>query len=119
MKTEKKCPICKKTFNAKRINQVYCNENDYACRIFKNNEKARLLKQMQGETPKIIKKNWEVMDKLLTEKREVIVSREFLKGAGVDLSYFTSYKKVDGIGVYMTNNICMNNMDNTNYKLYR
>jgi len=119
MKKEKKCPICGKVFIPKRTNQIFCNENNFACRTYNNNEKARKLKEAQGFAPKIIEKNWKVYNTLLKEKNEASFSLDFLKGAGANIYYFTQYKKVDGRGVYMTNNICMENIDNDNFKLYR
>jgi hypothetical protein len=115
----KTCPICQKSFIAKRKNQIYCDRNNHECRTSFNNEKARKLRLAQGNTPKIITENWKLFMEMLVDKKEVVCSRDFLKGRGVNLDYFTQYKKEGEKGVYYTFNVKLENMDNNCLKIYR
>ena len=116
---EKICPVCKKTFFAKRINQIYCNTNNFYCRNFSNNEKARIFKEAQGDAPKIINANWKILNSLLKDNKEAVFSSEFLKGKGLNLAYFTQFKRNGDKNIYCINNIKIELTDNQNFKIYK
>ena len=85
----KKCPICGAAFNPNRPNQVYCNINGTKCRNYANNKKATDFRKTIDPVRSILEKNRKNLAILMKNKREATFSKEFLKGAGVDLRYFT------------------------------
>jgi hypothetical protein len=120
MRVQKKiCPVCLKEFEAKRVNQVYCDQDNHSCRNFYNNEKARRLKKAQGEVPKKLALSWRQLDAILGKEKETIRHIEYLKGRGIDLSYFSQYTRQNDKGVYHIFNIKLQNLDNINYKIFR
>lgn len=120
MRVQKKiCPVCLKEFDAKRLNQIYCNANNHYCRNYYNNEKARKLKKAQGEAPKKLAMSWRHLNEILGNEKEVTRHIEYLKGRGIDLSYFSQYTKQNDKGIYHIFNIKIVNLDNINFKIFR
>lgn len=91
----KVCPVCNKKFTANRISQTYCNIDNFSCRTFFNNEKARLKRKAMSNVVKILDKNRSVVQKTLGDNLTITKSKEWLYGAGLDFNFITHSMKIE------------------------
>ena len=100
MENTKTCPITGLTFTARRSNQKFSSakaRNDYY------NGLAKEVRQMKAGLDKALEKNRRVILETLGKEAEVVKTRDYLLGAGLNFSTMTNTKKLNDsviIGIY-------------------
>jgi hypothetical protein len=104
-------------FKTTRIDQYFANRQN---QIRYNNFKARLKRQAMRSVNSPLNKNREILLVLLGSKKEIILSRDFLKGAGYNLNYFSHSVKLENkehaAGVY---EFCIQKINETTFKIWK
>lgn len=95
--TPRICPICDRQFVPGRVNQIYCKIGGNKCRNYANNKKATAFRKEIDPVKTILEKNRKALIRLLNGKKEVVFSKDYLAGAGIDIRYFTHNVKKDGV----------------------
>lgn len=84
------CPYSGVEFVPKRTNQIFLNSE---CRIAYNNRKHNEKRKHLAFINRPLLQNNNILIQILGEKKEVIVHKEFLRGAGFSFSVFTNFQK--------------------------
>ena len=95
-----KDPLTQEEFVKRRSNQKFATSNN---RIRFNNQKARQKRIMKGFVDKILDQNRKVLSRIIGDKTEIIVSKDFLLGAGFSFNYYSFIKEISGVpysGIY-------------------
>ena len=79
-------PLTGKPFTKKRVTQRFSNRRN---QVRYNNMKATERRRILSRHLNILYRNREILLRLLGDKTERIVTRDFLVGAGYNLTYFT------------------------------
>jgi hypothetical protein len=79
-------PLTGETFVKKRNNQVFANSKN---QIRYNNLKAREKRQAKAQSDRILDKNRKVLKITLVTEKEIVKSKDYLEGAGLDFGYNT------------------------------
>lgn len=90
---KKECPCCGETFQTTRIDKIY--KNSLHQRSYNNNKQANKRKLLD-QLNKPINATYKIFKELLGNKISISISKQFLKGKGADLKYFTHVKNIDG-----------------------
>jgi len=80
------CPYSGIEFIPKRSNQIFANSG---CRIAYHNNRNNDKRKELAKLFKPIEKQYEILLKLLSGRKEVKVHKEYLRGAGFNFSLFT------------------------------
>jgi hypothetical protein len=113
----KKDPFTGEEFFPKRTNQVYANRANQTAH---NNRRARESREENKVMRKALDKNLKVLKRILGEKKEVIVSEDFLRGAEFDLKLFTQYSRSpDDLSVFHNFNHSITRLKDKNYKILK
>jgi hypothetical protein len=95
-----KDPLTKEEFIRQRSNQKFASSQN---RIRFNNLKARQKRLMKGFVDRILDQNRTILSRIIGDKPEIIVSRDYLLGAGFHFAFYSYNKEVDGVtysGIY-------------------
>jgi hypothetical protein len=79
-------PLTGEIFIKKRNNQIFANPEN---QIMYNNLKAREKRNTKAKADRILDKNREVLKRTLGPKEEIIKSKDYLDGAGLNFGYNT------------------------------
>lgn len=110
-------PLTKQEFETNKSNKFFI---DKETQIMYNNKVAKERRQIKAETNKALNKNWRTFLKILGNNSEIIKSKEFLLGAGIDFRYYTPtmyYNSNPDIMVYVVYDVCFYQVDKNNYKI--
>ena len=110
-------PLTKKEFTPNRSNQKFeTRENQ----IRYNNIKAAKVRKEKSEADKPLHRNRIILSNILGPNREVVVSEDFLRGAGFSFGYITHSVKIqNGTLVWCIYKMILQKLENKNYKIYR
>lgn len=86
-------PLTGETFIKKRNNQVFANRKN---QIKYNNLKAREKRNAKAEADRILDKSRQVLKQTLGSNQEIIKSKDYLDGAGLNFGFNTHSIKKDG-----------------------
>lgn len=95
-----KDPLTQEDFIRQRSNQKFASSKN---RIRFNNLKAREKRLMKGSIDRILDKNRTILSRILGDKLEISVSRDYLLGAGFSFNYYSFLKDVNAVtysGIY-------------------
>jgi hypothetical protein len=95
-----KDPLTQEEFVKRRSNQIFASSKN---RIRFNNQKARQKRLMKGPVDRILDQNRKVLSRIIGGKTEIIVSKDFLLGAGFSFNYYSFIKEINGVpysGIY-------------------
>jgi ribosomal protein S27AE len=81
------CPTCGKKFVSNHLNRQYCSPK---CKNFKNNNKARAIRQKTKDVTAMLQGNRYILSRF---QPNTLVSVEQLKSLGFSFSYHTHYQK--------------------------
>ena len=93
-------PLTNETFVKRRNNQKFANRQN---QIRFNNIKAQNKRDAKASVARILDNNRSILKRTLGDKKEIIVSRDFLLGAGFSFKYFSYQLQVNGVtfaGIY-------------------
>lgn len=79
METILKCKHCDEEFRPTRTNQVFCSAN---CRNTYHNKLAFVLREKTKSLTSKLNQNRKILKKLYEQEEDVLVSKDFLLGAG-------------------------------------
>ncbi len=88
----RKDPLTGEEFIPKRRNQKFASRKN---QIAYNNEKAYSIRMANEPTQRILNKNRKVLSQKLGDKKDVIVTEEFLRGADFDFGCYSNYVLID------------------------
>ena len=95
-----KDPLTQEEFTKQRSNQKFsCSKN----RIRFNNIKAKQKRMMKGSVDRILDHNRTILFRILGDKQEAIVSKDYLLGAGFSFNYYSFLKEENAVaysGIY-------------------
>lgn len=86
---QKTCRVRGESFQARKRNQLYCDQNNHQCRNWYNNEKARQTRLAMAKTENRLKSNRQILKLILETRKKQEVSHDYLLGAGFDFGIFT------------------------------
>jgi hypothetical protein len=87
-------------FIKQRNNQKFASSKN---RIRYNNLKARQKRVIKAPVDRILDQNRKVLSRIIGNKTEIIVSRDYLLGAGFSFNYYSFIKEVNAVtyfGIY-------------------
>lgn len=87
-----KDPLTQEIFRRKRTNQKFVRAEN---RIRYNNNKARKKRSAKAFIDRKLDHNRNILDRILGDRKEVTVSRDYLLGSGFSFDYFNYQKEVD------------------------
>ena len=90
---EKECLCCGEKFQTSRTDKIF--KNSLHQRSYNNNKQANKRKLLD-RLNKPINATYKIFKELLGNKISISISKQFLKGKGADLKYFTHVKNIDG-----------------------
>lgn len=93
-------PLTQEEFMKRRNNQKFASSEN---RIMYNNQKARRIRETKAPIQRMLDQNRNILCRILGDKNEVSVSRDYLLGAGLYFNYYSYVKEIDGvtyIGIY-------------------
>lgn len=90
---EKECLCCGEKFQTSRTDKIF--KNSLHQRSYNNNKQANKRKLLD-QLNKPINATYKIFKELLGNKISISISKQFLKGKGADLKYFTHVKNIDG-----------------------
>jgi hypothetical protein len=110
-------PFTSEWFIPKRRNQLYATrQNQIDC----NNLNAYSKREEQRITNKVLNKNYNILKRILGNKKEFTVTTDILRGAQFDLKHFTQYSRTqDNFSQYHVFNYCLIFLGNNNYKIIK
>jgi hypothetical protein len=88
----KECPCCLEKFETNRIDKIY--KNYLHQRKYNNEQQAKKRKQL-SQFFKPINATYKIYNELLVGKTSVKKSKEFLRGKGANLEFFSHVDKVN------------------------
>lgn len=94
----KECPCCGETFQTTRIDKIY--KNSLHQRSYNNNKQANKRKLLD-RLNKPINATYKIYKEMLGNKMSTRIPREFLKGKGANLRYFSHVTSIDGVPTNM------------------
>ncbi len=95
MEEQKQCPYDKSWFAPHRSNQIYASREN---QIAHKNERVRKEKELTKQKDNALKKNRRICEVLVdAEKKEVVVTKDYLSGSGFTFSVFNGSAKVEGV----------------------
>lgn len=92
--------LTQEEFIKQRSNQKFASSKN---RIRFNNLKARQKRLMKGSVDRILDQNRTILNRILGDKTEIIVSKDYLLGAGFHFAYYSFHQTIKGItysGIY-------------------
>lgn len=92
--------LTQEEFIKHRSNQKFASSRN---RIAYNNQKARKKRITKGPIDKLLDLNRTILSRIIGNKTEIIVSRDYLLGAGFNFSYYSYIREVTGVtysGIY-------------------
>jgi len=89
---EKECLCCGEKFQTSRTDKIF--KNSLHQRSYNNNKQANKRKLLD-QLNKPINATYKIFKELLGNKISISISKQFLKGKGADLKYFTHVKNID------------------------
>jgi len=92
--------LTQEEFIKQRSNQKFASSKN---RIRYNNLKARKKRITKGPIDRMLDQNRTILSRIIGNKTEIIVSRDYLLGAGFSFAYYSFNKEVDGVtysGIY-------------------
>ena len=95
-----KDPLTQEEFTKQRSNQKYSSPKN---RIRFNNIKAKQKRLMKGSVDRILDHNRTILFRILGDKQEAIVSKDYLLGAGFSFNYYSFLIEVNAVtysGIY-------------------
>lgn len=95
-----KDPLTQEEFLKQRSNQKFVSSRN---RIRFNNLKAKQKRLMKGTVDRKLDQNRTILSRIIGDKSEIIVSRDYLLGAGFHFSYYSFNHEIKGItyaGIY-------------------
>ena len=95
-----KDPLTQEEFVKQRSNQKFSSSKN---RIRFNNIKARQKRMIKGSVDRILDHNRTILLRILGDKQEAIVSKDYLLGAGFSFNYYSFLKGVNAVnytGIY-------------------
>lgn len=114
METVKKiCPQTKKVFFG-RSNQIYINRK--AQQDF-NNIKARKKRLIKSPTDRVLDHNRNVLIRILGKNSEIIVTKEFLRGAQFDFKHFSKSLRFGEFPCQVIYEYCVIHCEKDMYKI--
>lgn len=103
---KRECPCCGETFETNRIDKFYIADlhqrNHNNSRQYDKRKKLDLINKPLNATYNIYKE-------LLGNKLSTRISKEFLKGRGANLKYFSHVEKIDGLPTHVLFDIAIIN----------
>ena len=93
-------PLTNETFIKRRNNQKFATRRN---QIRFNNIKAQKKRDAKASVTRILDRNRSILKRTLGDKKEIVVSRDFLLGAGFSFNYFSFQVAVNGVtfaGIY-------------------
>lgn len=88
----KECPCCGETFQTTRVDKIYKNSLHH--RSYNNNKQANKRKLLD-RLNKPINATYKIYKDLLVGKITVTKSKEFLRGKGANLEFFSHVDKIN------------------------
>jgi hypothetical protein len=92
-----KDPLTQEEFVKRRNNQKFATSNN---RIRFNNQKARQKRIMKGFVDKLLDQNRTILSRILGNRTERIVSKDYLLGAGFSFEFYSFIKEVNGVNYF-------------------
>ncbi len=92
--------LTQQSFYKKRTNQKFATPQN---RIRYNNRKARRKRAAKAYIDRKLDRNRTILERILSGKKEVTVSRDYLLGSGFDFNFISYHTKVDNViydGIY-------------------
>jgi hypothetical protein len=92
--------LTQEEFIKRRSNQKFISSKN---RIRFNNLKARQKRLMKAPVDKKLDQNRTILSRIIGDKPEIIVSRDYLLGAGFHFAFYSYNKEVNGVtysGIY-------------------
>ena len=105
-------PLTGELYIPKRYNQKFAtkqNQIDY------NNIKARKKRHLKIGVDRILDKNREVLKSILKNRRSIIISKDFLLGAGFNMNHFSGLFKIDDQDIYAIYEYTLLRRENGNF----
>lgn len=93
-------PLTKENFIKRRNNQKFANRRN---QIRFNNIKAQQKRNATAFVTRILDRNRTILKKTLGDKKEIVVSRDYLLGAGFSFNYYSFQVPVNEVtfaGIY-------------------
>jgi hypothetical protein len=107
-------PQTQEEFIKQRNNQKFASSKN---RIQFNNYKARQKRLIKASVDKILDKNRTILNRILGDKAEAIVSKEYLMGAEFSFNYYSFLRKVDEVTYFGIYEFGITNMSGDYYKI--
>lgn len=95
-----KDPLTQEEFIKQRSNQKFASSTN---RIRFNNLKARQKRLMKGYVDRKLDQNRTILRRIIRDKPEITVSRDYLLGAGFHFAFYSYIKEINGVtytGIY-------------------
>lgn len=117
-KDKKTCPNCGTEFMPRRDNMRFCKTS---CRIEFNNTKNNTKRKILAKKSRPLAINYDILNKILNGKKEKIVHRQYLRGAGFNFSVFThaDHNLENNYPCYGCHEFRYYKIDNEHYKIIR
>ena len=87
------CPQCGDEFTPNHGNRKHCGDN---CKSIYGNEKAKRRRNKFALVDKKLKTNFETLERLLGNEKEITKSVEFMRGTGFDFARYTHIIEYQG-----------------------
>lgn len=109
-----KDPLTGEPFHKRRSNQKFSSREN---QIRYNNFKGGQKRKAKAQVDKILDKNRNILKKVLGEKKEVILSKDYLLGAGFHFSCLTHNIKIGETIYNCIYDFCYARLENNQYKI--
>lgn len=87
------CLSCGDEFSPNHGNRKYCNDK---CKERYSNAQAKKRRLKRAAIDRVLKTNYEILDRIIGNQKEVTKSVEFMHGTGFDFNRYTHFVEYDG-----------------------
>jgi hypothetical protein len=109
-----KDPLTHEEFTKQRSNQKFSSSKN---RIQFNNLKARQKRFMKSSVDRILDQNRTILLRIIRDKKETNVSKEYLLGAGFSFSYYSFIKEINEVTYFGIYEFGIAKISGDNYKI--
>lgn len=114
--TTKTDPQTGEVFYPKRSNQVFASRKNQTAF---NNAKAKSYRDKLVPINNELRKNWLILSKILEGRESAIISKDYLLGAGYNLSYYNNYSSFNNNPYYGIYEFGIRPLNNPNYEIVK
>jgi hypothetical protein len=113
---QKTCPATGEIFQPRRSNQKFSSAK---ARNAYYNELAKKIRDKKAQVDKALERNRKIILSTLGSELEVVKTRDFLLGAGLNFNLMTNTKKMDDKVIVAIYDVAYSKLSEGSYKLMR